>query len=583
MSAHTQAGEWPTASLAAALAAWATRRSGSALVGRALALAASAEAEGHACARLKPTGLDLEALAAHPWIGDGSARRPAVLDRAGRLFLWRNWVHEQRIAAAIRQRLQAGDPAADAAAEADLALLFAAIDPTQGAGQLAAARGILGRRIFLLSGGPGTGKTTTVLRMLLLHQRAALRAGARRPMSMALAAPTGKAAQRLGQALRDEGERLRNSLGSQLEDWLPALQALPDSAQTLHRLLGFLPGEDRFRHHAGQPLAYDLVLVDEASMVDLGLMRALVDALPAQATLVLVGDPDQLVSVSAGSVFADLVALAEEGSLGAAHIRLQHVWRAEGRLAEVYDRVRAGSPDGLRACIGEAWQTRLIETTERSALSRRLEDWLERPEWQALDALAQAADPDPGALFAQLRRLQLLCALREGEFGSQGANAWIDSQRRARLGGGLWYPGRAVLLRHNDHARRLYNGDVGIALRRHGQIRVVFESTDRDGRPLYRELGTRELPEHDLAWALTVHKSQGSEYGHVAVLLPPDPASPILSRQLLYTAVSRAKLSLEIWTSEASLEQCLQHRLAREGGLRERLADGLDLPAAYRA
>lgn len=559
----------PPPSMAVALGRWARQRSGSPLLARALEEAAKAELDGHACARLDPAAFDLTTLGAHPWVSDGSRLAPLVLTGPGDCFLWRNWTHEERVAAYVRAHASTGSAALDTNAEADLKALFSEVDPVMGQSQIAAVRAIVGQRFFMLSGGPGTGKTTTVLRMLLMRQRIAQRAGT--ALTIAMAAPTGKASQRLSQAVRQGADDLRQTLAAQLGDWELALTTLPDSASTLHRLLGAMPREDRFRHCVDAPLPYDLVVVDEASMVDLALMRALLDALSPTATLILIGDPDQLVSVSAGSVLADLVASATGTSLRHQHARLDHVWRATGRLAEVYEVVRTGNGDALKTLlpldVGASWH----HVDNVAALGTRLREWMQSSKWQALDQVVTQADADPAVAFEHLRARQLLTALRDGPFGAADINRWIDEQRRRSHEHGIWYPGRPVLVRHNDYNRRLYNGDVGLALWHEGRLKVCFETTDAQGNTHYRYLLPNELPDHDLGYALTIHKSQGSEYSHVAVLLPPDGDNRILSRQLLYTAVSRAKVGVELWSSEASLHNALSKVVERAGGLRRRL------------
>lgn len=558
-------------STAVAIERWARRRTGSATLARALGLAAAAEAEGHACAQLDAALLDTTALRLHPWVGDGSRLTPAVLTDRDEFFLWRNWRHEERIAAAVHARV---DAAAESDADpgpiaADLARLFVGIDPQRGQQQRAAVAAAVGQRLLILSGGPGTGKTTTVLRLLLLRQRIALRAG--RASAVALAAPTGKAAQRLSQSLRDGAKALRGALGADLADWEPALASLPEGARTLHRLLEWRADDDRFERDVSHPLPYDLVVIDEASMVDLALMRALFDALPPAATLILVGDPDQLVSVSAGSVLADLVAAAADGALARRHVRLQHVWRTEGRLADVYEAVRGGNGGSLAALIAERAGAELHAVDSPVALGNRLRAWLARPHWAELSALCAAPAADAAAAFAALRRLQLLTALRGTRFGAEAINDWIDGELRRAHGEARWYPGRPLLVRHNDYSRRLYNGDVGLTLRQGDELRVCFESSDAEGQISYRYLSPRELPEHDLGYALTIHQSQGSEYEHVAVLLPPEADHRILSRQLLYTGVSRARRSVEIWADAGSLATALTRISVRRGGLRRRL------------
>ena len=555
--------------IADSLREWALRKTSYAPLAEALARAMAAENDGHACASLGDSGLDLDALREHPGVGDGRSRTPLVLTSDGRAFLWRNWSHEARVAEVLRARIGV-EAELDVAAEQDLGTLFSGIDPVLAQRQIEAVRTIVGRRLVVLSGGPGTGKTTTVLRMLLMRQRIAQREG--RLLSIALAAPTGKAAQRLSQAVRDGTVALQAALGSASEDWQAALATLPAGAQTLHRLLGSQPRRDRYRHGPDNRLPHDLVVVDEASMVDLGLMRALVDALGPDSTLVLVGDPDQLVSVSAGSVLADIVAAAESGPLTDHHVRLQHIWRTEGRLGEVYEAVRRADAGFILGEIPKEIPLERYPVPDAKALVRRINVWLDRTEdWDRIHAFANEPATAPARLFEALHKLQLLCAHRNGPWGCDEINARIDQGMRRRRGGNVWYPGRPVIIRHNDYTRRVFNGDVGITAHTAEGLQVCFEQTDAEGRIGYHWLLPQELPEHDVGYALTIHNSQGSEYRHVALLLPPDASSRILSRQLLYTGVSRAKASLELWATDEALAAAIGHAIERMGGLRERL------------
>lgn len=580
MNAATAAIE-PRLDLAAALAAWTLRRTGSPTLARALELAARAEASGHACVRLGVAGeawpqAELDALAAHPWVGQGESPSAAVLTPAGECYLWRNWRHEAVIAQALRERQQATTEVPLGSLSGALDLLFAGMDPDASSDQRRAVERVVGKRLFVLSGGPGTGKTTTVLRMLLMLLQHVRMDQGELP-AIALAAPTGKAAQRLSEAMRQGRQALAALLqahaGPALAEWQGLLDSIPDGAQTVHRLLGANPARDAFKHDATRPLAQRLVVVDEASMMDLALMRALLDALPADAVLLLVGDPDQLVSVSAGSVLADIVALTDsDPAYARCGKRLRHVWRAEQALAQVYEAARQGSPELLQQRLQAVPHSTHHALADVPALQRRLSAWLARAQWRQLRALA--AGDDPAQALQALTAQQLLTALRSGPFGSDQINELIDQQLRLEAGGGRWYPGRAILIRHNDYGRRLFNGDIGLACGVGPALRVVFAAVDANGLPTLRSLSPRELPDYDLAFALTVHKSQGSEYGHVAVVLPPDAEHPILSRQLLYTAISRARQSVEIWSTADSLDAALARRSLRHGGLRERLRGG---------
>ena len=317
-------------------------------------------------------------------------------------------------------------------------------------------------------------------------------------------------------------------------------------------------------------------------MVDLSLLRALLDAVRPDATLILVGDADQLTSVAAGSVLMDLVAVLE-AERSPALVRLEHSFRAERPLVALNRAVRAGDTAALEATLGEQVMRRPV--AGGATLRQAIESWAD-----ALAALpihptlpvAQGEPSDPAQVstaLAALRALgsrQLLCALREGEFGALAASALIEQRLKRRwnmAADRVWYPGRAVLITRNDYASRLFNGDVGLCLAdAEGRLRVWFESAGGDGLAGARSFSPGALPAHEGAFAITIHKSQGSEYARVAVLLPPDPAHRILSRQLLYTGVSRARQAVELWAGEATLRAALALPVRRAGGLADRLA-----------
>lgn len=545
--------------LARALARWVLGHGGSEQLAALAGRAAVAELGGDtALPPLDP--VVRAALRREPLVGDGSAPSSFVLDADGRFYLWRNHQHEGEVAAAIAARRVAG--AAQPLSQELLEALFPGGDPALDGAQRSAVSAVGGRRFFVLTGGPGTGKTTTVLRMLLRLQRDGLADG-----GVAVAAPTGKAAQRLVQSLRQESERLRAHLST---EWQPAVDALPTTeALTVHRLLGWSPAINAYRRGPGSPVEAGIVVIDEASMLDLSQLRALLRALREDAVLVLVGDADQLNPVGAGSVLMDLVAVLE--AQGAADlVRLRHSFRADAALQPVNAAVRNGDRDALVAALAAAEDRASLHSVETAAaVAREVRRWA--------DDLAERGAPatlgTPADASTALQRLadrQLLCALREGPFGADAINAAIERQLRLRWQVPVdtaWYPGRVVMVTRNHYGAGLFNGDVGLCLRDgEGRLQVWFES----------EVGARAfdpgaLPAHDPAWAITIHKSQGSEYGHVAVLLPPDPEHRILSRQLLYTGLSRAKHSVEVWGPQASLDAALASAVRRSGGLRDRL------------
>ncbi len=568
-----------------ALLRWVLAHGGSPLLATTAAWASLADGDGdtaldlhaaHARRSGAPswTEAQIAALRAEPLVAgdDVGAPRPFVLDADGRFYLWRNRRDESCVLAAVRARRAVASPVAIDAMQLDA--LFGGRDDEAVAPQRAAVRAVAGRRLFVLTGGPGTGKTTTVLRMLLRLQRAAPS-----PLAIALAAPTGKAAQRLSEALRDGRRDLLERAAPALpEDWAALLERVPDTAQTLHRLLGHRPWDGRFERGPADPLAADVVVVDEASMVDLSLLRALLDALRPEATLVLVGDADQLASIGAGTALMDLVAVMEQAGAGDL-VRLRHSFRAQRALAAVHEGVRTGDGDAFAAAwraAGDAAVAR--EVADVRTLGRCLHAWTDAlaadgpPPRASLDAAGAAAARES---LRALARRQLLCALREGPYGAVAAAAAIERGLREAWRvreDEAWYPGRAVLVTRNDTATGLFNGDVGICLHDpDGTPRVWVASGDDPAGA--RAFAPDALPPYESAFAITVHKSQGSEYDRVAVLLPPDPDSPILSRQMLYTALSRARETVALWHTQAALDAALARPVRRAGGLAARLRD----------
>lgn len=565
---------------------WTLGHGGSPLLAKMAAWASYADGEGDTALPLsgdgpgrhgmpRPDAEALAALRAEPLVGDGHVPTPYVLDADDRFYLWRNYAHEVAVANAVRTRCDAATPTT--ADEALLDTLFHGDRSDAVQRQRAAVAAVAGCRLFVLTGGPGTGKTTTVLRMLLALQRQA----ANTTLSIQVAAPTGKAAQRLVQSLRQG----KQALASQLDDsWSAALAAIPDSeALTLHRLLGYDPRHNRFTRDAAHPLAADVVVVDEASMVDLAMLRALLVAVRPQATLVLVGDADQLTSVAAGSVLMDLVSAFEADPRGDL-VRLEHSFRAERQLVPINQAVRRGDEGALREAMAAASDdARWRDVADAAALRRALAGWCDavaalpiRPALLPRDeANTEARAAAAVQALRALAQRQLLSALREDAFGALALNGWIE-QRLKQLWGvppdRHWYAGRAVLVTRNDYAARLYNGDVGLCLAEpDGSLRVWFETVDEHGRASARSFAPGTLPPHEGGFAITVHKSQGSEYDLVAVLLPPDPEHRLLSRQLLYTGLSRAKRQVELWGTAEAVAAALDRPVQRAGGLAARL------------
>ncbi|MDX5372294.1 MAG: exodeoxyribonuclease V subunit alpha [Pseudomonadaceae bacterium] len=500
---------------------------------------------------------------------------PLILD-GERLYLARYQAYEQHLAERLLA-LSAERPAVDEALLSEsLARLFAFNQQQPDWQRLAAAQAVR-RRLAVISGGPGTGKTTTVVRLLaaLLEQPGGDR------LAIGLAAPTGKAAARMAEAIRNAKADLP------LADHLKAL--LPEEARTLHRLLGSRGDSPAVRHDAARPLALDVLVVDEASMVDLALMAKLVDALPPQARLILLGDKDQLAAVEAGAVFAELcegrgfdaAAAAElqritgqtvpvetpRSALGDAVVLLTHSHRFAGDsgIGELARRINTGDAAGTLNLLREgradlAWQAE----PSQAALLERLEQGY-------APYLKAARRGDPAEAFAAFNAFRALTAQREGPWGVGGLNEALEARIKRRYSLAereRWYPGRAVMVRQNDYALGLFNGDIGLCLAGEHGLRVYFEGEDG-----FRAFAPARLPSHDSAFAMTVHKSQGSEFSEVLLALPESP-SPLLTRALFYTGITRAKQKVEIWGLPARLAEAVNTKAERAAGLAERLGVG---------
>jgi exodeoxyribonuclease V alpha subunit len=672
---------------------------------RAAFAASRATSAGHVCmpvARLArrygaTAGQTREALFASGVVSDGRGQgatsSPLVVDAAGRLYLARYFDYERRLAAAIVAHASqgeadhAGSAAADANAGSESSTLYARLARYFGPPsttddidwQRAAASLALSSRMTVVSGGPGTGKTTTVVGMLAcLLDEAPER-------SIALAAPTGKAAQRMQEALAARAATLP-----------PEIEArLPRGAQTLHRLLGAGQGGARLRHHRDNPLPYDVLVVDEASMIDVAMAMQLFDALAPTTRLIMLGDKDQLAAVEAGAVFAELSARPAFSAPGIARIAgatgLDEAC-VEAALAGLGDSAQAPSSEpqaqtatasfddeffrsadevdfdlppsdedapalagfdrgsdaaegtaewiaddalgdaseaiaqpialplvdcvvwlernyrfGLDSAIGrlslairrgdaeaalaalapadgsdEADGAKAVAVLDEDAGAPLAAHTVERlargfaPYAAALEAALVEREPDPVPLFDALNAFRILCATRVGARGVDALNALMAAhvRRAARVPlapGASWFPGRPVMIARNDYGLGLFNGDIGIALPgAGGALRVHFRTVDSG----LRAVTPAALPPHDTAFALTVHKSQGSEFDEAALVLPAS-TSRVLSRELVYTAVTRAREAVRIVGSRAVLADAIVTPTRRDSGLAARMAEAL--------
>jgi exodeoxyribonuclease V alpha subunit len=509
--------------------------------------------------------------------------RPLLLDGT-RLYLQRYWQCEQRVAARLRamsQRVHALDPAG-------IALLHALHeDQSAGAsGQKLACAVAVTRSLGVITGGPGTGKTSTVARLLLLLAAQAQARGTR--LGVKLAAPTGKAAARVGESLARELGALR-AAGHAPES---LLAQLPSEALTLHRLLG-ARGSRGFAHDAGNPLAADVVVLDESSMVDLRLLDALLQALPGHARLLLLGDRDQLAAVEAGNVFgalcgaagsfsaaraAELAAItalpvsgnAAAGTIADAIAVLRHSYRfdAGSGIGQLATAVNGGDHAAVAATLGSHHPDIGIHSVENGLQPAQFE--LIRAGYRQLLELARGAG-EHAAIVRSQECFRVLCALRDGPGGVSGLNLAIENHLAgvgAIVRGQTFYAGRPLMITRNDHGLRLYNGDMGVVVHDDdGHPQVLFPRADGS----FRSLRPGRLPPHETAWAMTVHKSQGSEFDTVLLAMP-DEDGPLWQAALLYTGITRARTRLELVLPGATLDPRWLQRSSYRSGLGERLA-----------
>ncbi|MBZ5739520.1 exodeoxyribonuclease V subunit alpha [Nocardioides mangrovi] len=415
----------------------------------------------------------------------------------------------------------------------------------------------LHRRTTILTGGPGTGKTTTVARLLALL---ADQAGGR--LAVALAAPTGKAATRLQEAVAAE-------LTVVAQTWpdVTDLVGRPDGL-TLHRLLGWRPDNaTRFRHDRSNRLKYDVVVVDESSMVELTMMGRLLEALRPESRLVLVGDPQQLTSVGAGAVLSDLVAGYEQRP-DSPVAALSRNFRSEEDIKALAAALRAGDADAVVDVLRQpSDQVEWVDASDEATVEAALRpDSLAaaRAVWSA------AVAEDPAAALAELDRYRLLCAHREGPYGVRRWNhlveRWLGEDPEVDLYS-QWYVGRPLLVTSNDYALDVYNGETGVVVRREGRARAFVAGSER-----LKEFAPGRLDAVETMHAMTIHKSQGSQADRVSVLLP-DEGSRLLTRELFYTAVTRARQHVRVVGSEAAVRAAVATRAQRATGLRLRLAE----------
>lgn len=520
-------------------------------------------------------------------VGRPGDYRPLILDDRSRLYLYRYWDYENILANKISERVASKIERVDLPLLKDgLSKFFSPLENGQTDWQKLAAFVSVLKKFCVVSGGPGTGKSTLIARIiaLILEQRKG------NAMRISLAAPTGKAAARLQEAIQNGKETLP------VEETVK--EAVPTEASTIHRLLGTIPGSPYFRHNAENPLPVDMVIVDEASMVDLALMSKFVQALPSDARLILLGDKDQLASVEAGAVLGDI---CDTGRIHGFSRDLLNRFREitgdtadispgnssgpviKDSVVELKKNYRFGIESGIRAVSLAVNQgdgnlaLRILKSGEYDDIR-----WKALPEPNALYSVLREnvlhwfkpylETADPIEIFSLFGRFRILCALRKGPYGVSAQNLLveqvlrdenlIDTDKR-------WYRGRPVMITKNDYNLGLFNGDIGIILpdpETDHTLRAFFLSPDW----ALRSFLPVRLPDHETVYAMTVHKSQGSEFDK-ALLILPDRHTPVLTRELIYTGITRAKKSIEVWGTERIFVEGVSQRIERSSGLRDGL------------
>lgn len=501
------------------------------------------QTQGHSCIAVDPA--EQEMLRASGLASD-AGNRPLVLEQ-NRLYLQRYWAYEQRLAERIRALSRVEFPVKPPASVLDRYFPAANETPDR---QREAAKMAVQQGFSIITGGPGTGKTTTVVKILALLQEAA-----EPPLHIALAAPTGKAAMRLQEAIGFSKTALPCSESVRAR--------IPETVTTLHRLLGARPPSPYFRHDAARPLPFDWVVVDEASMVDLALMSKLVDALKPGAGLILLGDKDQLASVEAGAVLADLTA-----ALPGHSVELLQSHRFDASIKALAEAVNRQQPES-------AWEKLQDRDGNVGVLTDDLIDYVTRKQSDYLRLLKTGADFQ--TIVSAFNRFQVLCAIRLGDRSVADINVRVERKlaaNRLLQPTGTWYAGRPVLVTQNDAALHLYNGDIGLCLpdpEQDGRLMVFFQRPDGS----VKKYPPVRVPSCQTVFAMTIHKSQGSEFDEVLIVLP-ERHNPVLTKELLYTGITRARKTVRVSADATVFAETVRHKIQRFGGLAAKLGTGDD-------
>ncbi|KLR59944.1 DNA helicase/exodeoxyribonuclease V, alpha subunit [Actinobacteria bacterium IMCC26207] len=525
--------------------------------------------------------------------------QPLVVED-GRLYLTRFWSLERYVAADLLHRSQAatveeeeqtsdGVLPSEEFAAAEVTRLFQESGGPVDNDQLQASLAGVHRNFVVISGGPGTGKTTTVatfLAGLVSSMQPPAGSGSnstnQATQRIALAAPTGKAAARMTEAIRKAINNLGGALDPEVAKELGELDA-----STIHRLLGASPGTG-FRHNPSNPLPHDIVIVDEVSMVSLSLMAHLLAAIRPDAKVVLVGDPYQLASIEAGAVLGDIVGIGSGGGAVAGtappaaiaeSVRVLTTVHRQGKdsgILKLAECIRQGDADGAMEILKGANEDVIwVDPTNPDHKGEKIQ--AEQDLKHAATKVVRAAQGENAEIEKALEAIlsvKVLSALRRGPTGVDHWNQLVENYLRSEdlKGYSDWYAGRPVMVTKNDYLNGVFNGDVGVAiakedLNRDDRFQVWFERAEGN-----QMVEATRLDQIATQWAMSIHKSQGSEFEHVVVSMPPPP-SRILTRELLYTAVTRAKEKLTIVATEESITEAIKREVARSSGLAARLAN----------
>ncbi len=525
------------------------------------------------------------ALLTNKVVGKDNDYKPLILDK-GYLYFRRYWLYQQRLADQISARLSFESTKKEEWIKERLEHYFSQDNNDNALNwqQVAAALALISP-FLIISGGPGTGKTSTITRILALLIEQQQLSNPQHPLRVSLAAPTGKAAMRMSESIRESIQREGNKFSTKIKE------QLSQDASTLHRLLGYIPNSIEFRFNKQNPLVTDIVIIDEASMIDLALMTKLFEAIPKQAKIILLGDKDQLSSVETGSVFTDLCALADnqydakrvdylqktighhleknkltakDQSTSIDHhiVRLLKSWRFDdtsgiGKLSTAVN--QGNTSEALAILENKKFTDVHLLLPTKFTIKQLLSPWTHY--LQTLKSGASVND-----LFKAFNHFRILSALRKGLNGSTYLNIQLEkqlSQQKQLYTGKRWYHGRPIMITENSYRTGLFNGDIGITLLDNmGQAKVWFQTNEGE-----KAFSPVRLPQHETAWVMTIHKSQGSEFERVLMILPTED-TPILSKQLIYTGITRAKKQLEIISDTAILHLGIKRKILQATQIR---------------